>query len=379
MNAHGVILCSVRKAILENTYRSTVTTRSGISKCPPFKTIARVFSAPLTFQRNLSSSTTKMSKPTVFLRSEDLLTPLDSKPILSDISTWPNDPLLPLQHWYLDAEAAYLAATKQLPANLIEAIDAPNTMQIATCAPSEDSVNLSIPRVRTILLKGLDSRGLIFFTNYNGDKGKELAVNPNCSINLYWKTLDRQIRVDGVVEKLPATESDHYFHSRLLGSQVSASVSPQSAVIQSREQIEKYYVNNVVRVIQELSNATLFQAAPDGIRSVKVLPLDPSCTDHLNPIESAEDVHNQHAEALKVLSDLQKKWRNDPVLHERLQRIVERPDHWGGFVLKPHTVEFWGDGKYRLHSRIRYTKINARSASSESPSTDDWKLEMLAP
>lgn len=92
-----------------------------------------------------------------------------------------------------------------------------------------------IPSARTVLLKRFDERGLIFFTNYESHKGRDLATNPHVAALFYWGALERQVRFTGVAERLPAAESDEYFHSRPLGSQIGAVASPQSEVIPSRE------------------------------------------------------------------------------------------------------------------------------------------------
>ena len=90
-----------------------------------------------------------------------------------------------------------------------------------------------------VLLKDADGRGLSFFTNYESRKGVELAENPRAALVIYWHVLGRQVRVEGTVERLPAAESDAYFESRPSGSRRSAAVSPQSAVIGSREELER--------------------------------------------------------------------------------------------------------------------------------------------
>lgn len=95
------------------------------------------------------------------------------------------------------------------------------------------------PRGRVVLLKELDEKGLVFFTNYQSDKGSELAVNPKASLVFYWKELERQIRVEGVVEKTSAAESDDYFLSRPLGSRLGAWASPQSQSIANREWLKE--------------------------------------------------------------------------------------------------------------------------------------------
>ena len=109
------------------------------------------------------------------------------------------------------------------------------------------------PASRVVLLKGYTPEGFIFFTNYDSDKGKEIAANPNVAMNFFWKELERQVRITGTIKKISSEESAEYFHSRPLGSQVGAWASPQSQVIPNRdfleknftEQTEKYKEGNV--------------------------------------------------------------------------------------------------------------------------------------
>ena len=94
------------------------------------------------------------------------------------------------------------------------------------------------PSARIVLLKGFDQAGFVFYTNYLSRKGKEIAKNPLGAIILYWKEMERQVRIEGNIEKLSKEESEKYFHSRPKGSQVGAVVSPQSQEIQGREALE---------------------------------------------------------------------------------------------------------------------------------------------
>jgi pyridoxamine 5'-phosphate oxidase len=105
------------------------------------------------------------------------------------------------------------------------------------------------PSGRIVLLKGYDHHGFVFFTNYNSNKGKELTENPQACMVFFWKELERQIRIEGIVKKVSAEESDAYFFSRPAGSQVGAWASPQSDVIENREVIEK----NAVKYQQEFA------------------------------------------------------------------------------------------------------------------------------
>jgi len=89
-----------------------------------------------------------------------------------------------------------------------------------------------------VLLKGIDERGFLFFTNYESRKGRELAANPRGALVFYWRAVHRQVRVTGRVSKLPAAESDAYFANRPLGSRLAAAASRQSSVIPSRATLE---------------------------------------------------------------------------------------------------------------------------------------------
>jgi pyridoxamine 5'-phosphate oxidase len=94
------------------------------------------------------------------------------------------------------------------------------------------------PTSRNVLLKGVDERGFIFFTNYDSRKGRELSENPNAALTFYWPDLERQICVTGVVEKIPLAESEKYFKSRPRGSQLAAWASNQSDVVPDRAALE---------------------------------------------------------------------------------------------------------------------------------------------
>jgi pyridoxamine 5'-phosphate oxidase len=96
-----------------------------------------------------------------------------------------------------------------------------------------------LPSARVVLLKGVDTKGFIFFTNYESRKGIELTENPFASMTFYWPTLHRQIRIEGIVEKVTEQESKEYFHSRPKASQAGAWISPQSKPIANREELEE--------------------------------------------------------------------------------------------------------------------------------------------
>jgi pyridoxamine 5'-phosphate oxidase len=109
----------------------------------------------------------------------------------------------------------------------------PDAMTLATASTDGK------PSARMVLLKLADERGFVFFTNYESRKGRELADNPRAALVLFWVELERQIRIEGRVEPVTAAESDAYFHSRPLGSQLGAAASHQSRVIPGREELEK--------------------------------------------------------------------------------------------------------------------------------------------
>jgi pyridoxamine 5'-phosphate oxidase len=184
-------------------------------------------------------------------------------------------------------------------------IDEVNAMTLAT-------VNAAgVPAARIVLLKGYNPNGFIFFTNYESDKGKNLAQNPNAAIVFFWKELERQIRIEGAVQKVSAEESDRYFNSRPASSRIGAWASPQSAVIENRLVIEQ----NVERYSSIFANDS-----------------------------------------------------------------IERPDHWGGYIVKPRSIEFWQGRSSRLHDRIRYTiEASAYNAATDTRSDANWKIERLAP
>jgi pyridoxamine 5'-phosphate oxidase len=174
-------------------------------------------------------------------------------------------------------------------------IDEVNAMTLATV----DSAGK--PSARIVLLKGYTKEGFVFFTNYESAKGQELAANPNAAILFFWKELERQIRIEGTVEKISSADSDAYFHSRPAGSRIGAWVSPQSKVIPGRSYLEDNYQRLVAQY----------------------------------PDESK----------------------------------VPRPLHWGGYLVKPISFEFWQGRSSRLHDRLKFTQ-------SES---GDWIRERLAP
>ncbi|MBD2773487.1 pyridoxamine 5'-phosphate oxidase [Iningainema tapete] len=137
---------------------------------------------------------------------------------LSETEVDPN-PVIQFKQWFDQALAAQLTE--------------PNAMTIATATPDGK------PSARMVLLKDFDERGFVFFTNYNSHKGQELAKNPQAYLVFWWAELERQVRISGLVEKVSATESDTYFHSRPVNSQLGAWASNQSEVIETREALEQ--------------------------------------------------------------------------------------------------------------------------------------------
>jgi len=116
---------------------------------------------------------------------------------------------------------------------LNSSIEEINAMTLATANDK------GIPSARIVLLKGYDENGFVFFTNYESQKGRELECNPVASLVFFWKELERQIRIDGIVEKVLPEKSDEYFASRPEGSKVGAWASHQSNIIMNRKALEK--------------------------------------------------------------------------------------------------------------------------------------------
>ena len=118
---------------------------------------------------------------------------------------------------------------------LASSIDEVNAMTLATASPD------GMPSARIVLLKDFSEAGFTFFTNYNSFKGQQLTENPKACLVFFWKELERQVRITGLVQKINAADSDKYFYSRPAGSQLGAIASPQSHVIESREWLEKHF------------------------------------------------------------------------------------------------------------------------------------------
>jgi pyridoxamine 5'-phosphate oxidase len=145
-----------------------------------------------------------------------------------DVSTVNPDPIIQFEKWFSEA----------LQAQLTE----PNAMHLATVNEQGK------PSSRIVLLKGIENKKFIFYTNYQSKKGKELDANPNCALTFFWPELERQVRIEGIAQRVDLQISEEYFQSRPRGSQIGAWSSPQSSVIQNRsllddrvEQIEKKF------------------------------------------------------------------------------------------------------------------------------------------
>ena len=189
------------------------------------------------------------------------------------------DPLRQFQKWLTEAIAQQLLE--------------PNAMTLATVDATGQ------PWSRTVLLKGCDSRGFSFFTNYESAKGRQLAHETRCALTFRWGELERQVNVTGCVEKAPRAETEAYFPKRPLASRLGAWASRQSDVLADRAALEKNF----------------------------------------------EEAKARFGE-------------NPPA-----------PEHWGGYIVRPTTIEFWQGRSSRLHDRLRYTRL----------ADGAWKIERLAP
>jgi pyridoxamine 5'-phosphate oxidase len=169
-----------------------------------------------------------------------------------------------------------------------------NAMSLATAGRDAK------PSVRIVLVKGFDQDGFVFFTNCESEKARQLEANPYAALAFYWIELDRQIRISGKVKRTSRKESQAYFHSRPVGSQLSAWASPQSEVIDARRVLDAR------------------------------------------------------------MAEMTERFQN---------KSVPLPPHWGGYRLKPDTMEFWQGRPNRLHDRFRYTRQTNGS----------WHIDRLAP
>jgi pyridoxamine 5'-phosphate oxidase len=185
-----------------------------------------------------------------------------------------------LQHWLDEATRASLPE--------------PNAMVLATADPE------GRPSSRTVLCKGLDERGVVFYTNYTSNKSHDLISTRFASATFPWFAMQRQAHVRGVVEKVSSAETAAYWASRPRGSQIGAWASPQSRAVNGRSTLDSALAN----------------------------------------------INRQFAETEKI-----------PV-----------PPHWGGWRIRPQTVEFWQGRRDRMHDRLVFVLTN-----------DDWRVRRLAP
>lgn len=193
----------------------------------------------------------------------------------------PENPLELFQKWFYEVEE-------------FGGTDEVNTMTLSTIGSD------NFPKNRIVLLKKFTWEGFMFYTNYNSEKGKAIASNPNICLSFFWHDMERQIIIKGVAEKTSENISDGYFESRPEGSKLGAWASNQSSIIKSRK---------------ELDNSLL---------------------------------------------SFENKYKNQE---------IPRPSHWGGYIVKPVSIEFWQGRSNRMHDRIRYTLQK----------DFDWKIERLAP
>jgi pyridoxamine 5'-phosphate oxidase len=131
------------------------------------------------------------------------------------------DPVAMFRRWLHDA--------------VVAGLHEPNAMVVSTVSAQGH------PSSRMVLLKGVDERGLVFYSNYDSRKGAELSVNANCALLFPWHDLQRQVRVEGKAERVSREESQRYFATRPRASQLGAWASPQSRVVESRDELERRY------------------------------------------------------------------------------------------------------------------------------------------
>ncbi len=172
----------------------------------------------------------------------------------------------------------------------------PNDPEAMTLATADSRGR---PSARMVLLKDADARGFVFYTNLESRKGQELGENPHAALLMHWKSLRRQVRIEGPVSPVDPAEADEYFASRPRGSRIGAWASSQSRPMEAMFVLER-------RVAEFTARFGLGE--------------------------------------------------------------IPRPPHWSGFRLAPERIEFWKDGKFRLHERI----IHIREGNS-------WRLERLFP
>jgi len=173
------------------------------------------------------------------IRTDYRLLELDEKQV-------DKNPLIQFSTWFEQA----------VQANLEEV----NAMTLATVDPN------GMPNARIVLLKDLEDNGFIFYTNYESNKGRELAANPKAALVFFWPALQRQVRINGFVEKVNTETAEHYFQSRPIGSQFGAWASPQSQVITDRKVLEE----NLQSVVEKYKDQTI--PKPPHWGGYKVIP-----------------------------------------------------------------------------------------------------------
>lgn len=144
-----------------------------------------------------------------------------------EMAAMADDPIQQFDRWFQVAASA--------------GIREPNGMTVSTVGPD------GRPSARILLLKEYDARGFVFYTNYESRKGQEMAQNRYVSLTFWWPELERQIRINGMVEKVSAEESDRYYYSRPRGSQIGAWTSPQSTALDGREPLEMAHMTHSER------------------------------------------------------------------------------------------------------------------------------------
>ena len=182
----------------------------------------------------------------------------------------------------------------------------PNAIALATVDAD------GLPNVRMVLLKEIEpgpDGGFVFYTNFEGTKGRELAANPQAAFVMHWKSLRRQVRVRGRVERVADAQADAYYASRSLQSRLGAWASAQSRPLAGR-------------------GALMAQVA----RATAAHGTDPA-----------------------------------------------RPPHWGGFRIRPTEMEFWADGAFRLHDRVRWTRAAGDGTGAAAAGADRWTRQRLQP
>ncbi|KAF8311047.1 pyridoxamine 5'-phosphate oxidase [Clavulina sp. PMI_390] len=205
----------------------------------------------------------------------------------------------------------------------------PETMTLGTTLltltdPSNPtSTPIAIPSSRVVLLKSVDARGFVLFTNYTSRKSRELLANPYASLAFYWREMHRQVRVVGKAEMVDRRESDDYYNSRPLGSRIGAWASRQSTVVGEGEVTNRY---------EKLEER--FGAVSVGEKGERIS---------------------------KAPGEVQ----------------VPPPEFWGGWRIVPFEVEFWAGKPSRLHDRVRYRKT--QSSDTDESAESVWTIERLAP